>query len=224
MNNLSLAETGLVKNLGQRIRARRESLRMTQEELANCIGVSYQSVQAWEGGTVPRPKKFEKIAACLKTSVEELFYGKLPESPKSVESPTVGLTLVDLKSRVPLISWAQAGAWAEIQDTFHPGDAERWIAVTAKVGQMAFALRVVGDSMEPRIPDGSIVVIDPDRPAIHGSIVLAKRTSDQTATLKVLWHDGETPYLKPINSAYPILPCPTDTRIVGVAVQVVLDL
>lgn len=95
---------------------------------------------------------------------------------------------------------------------------------TATVGPNAFALRVVGDSMEPRIPDGAIVVIDPARPYQHGSIVLAKRVMDQEATLKQLWYDGAVPKLRPLNDRYPILEMPTDTRIIGVAIRIELDL
>lgn len=86
------------------------------------------------------------------------------------------------------------------------------------VGPNAFALRVVGDSMEPKIADGVIVIIDPSRQYKHGSIVLAKRTSDQEATLKQLWYDGTVPKLRPLNPRYAILDMPEDTRIIGVAV------
>lgn len=130
----------------------------------------------------------------------------------------------ELRARVPLISWTTAGKWAETQDPHTPGEAEEWIVSTATVGPNAFALRVIGDSMEPKIPDGSIVIIDPGRPYQHGSIVLAKRTGDQEATLKQLWYDGPVPKLRPLNPRYSILDMPTDTRIIGVAVRVQLDL
>lgn len=78
--------------------------------------------------------------------------------------------------------------------------------------------------MEPKIPDGAIVIIDPAAPYAHGKIVLAKRTQDQEATLKQLWYDGAVPKLRPLNSRYPILEMPEDTRILGVAVKLELDL
>lgn len=129
-----------------------------------------------------------------------------------------------LRARVPLISWTTAGRWGEIRDPLQPGEAEEWIDTTANVSPGAFALRVVGDSMEPKIPDGAIVIIDPSRPYQHGSIVLAKRTADQQATLKQLWYDGTVPKLRPLNPRYAILDMPDDTRIIGVAVRLELDL
>ncbi len=37
-----------------------------------------------------------------------------------------------------------------------------------------FALRVIGDEMEPEFPDGCIIVIDPAGHCTHGSYVIAK--------------------------------------------------
>jgi len=130
----------------------------------------------------------------------------------------------DIRGHVPVISWTKAGKWGEVQDLFQPGDAEDWIATTAAVSKSAFALRVRGDSMEPKIPDGSIVIIDPAAQYGHGKIVLAKRTTDQEVTLKQLWYDGAIPKLRPLNERYAILDMPEDTRIIGVAVRLELDL
>lgn len=109
-------------------------------------------------------------------------------------------------------------------DNLQPGDAEEWISTTAKVSRQAFALRIVGDSMAPKVPDGSIVIFDPARAYQHGSLVLAKRTTDQVATFKQLWFDGPTPYLKPLNDRFPLLDMPEDTRIIAVAVRLELEL
>lgn len=125
---------------------------------------------------------------------------------------------------MPLISWVQAGNWGEIVDNLQPGDAEEWIATTARVSKGAFALRIVGDSMAPKVPDGSVVIFEPNRTYQHGSLVLAKRTDDQMATFKQLWYDGTTPYLKPLNDRYPMLVMPADTRIIAVAIRLELDL
>lgn len=136
---------------------------------------------------------------------------------------------IPVAARVPLISWARAGSWTEVDDPLHPGDALEWVPVTGAVSRAAFALRVVGDSMtnpddRRSLVDGAVVIIDPEREALHGSIVLAKREGEQSATLKLLWFDGQQPYLKPLNDRYPIQPMPADARIIGVAVQVTQSL
>ena len=132
------------------------------------------------------------------------------------------------RERVPLISWIQAGSWQEISDEFHTGDAEEWRETTANVGPRAFALRVVGDSMTApvglSIPDGAIVVIDPDTQPVNGSIVVAKLTDSQEATLKRLVIDGPRRYLKALNPAYPMLEINGNCVIVGVAKKVEIDI
>ena len=39
-------------------------------------------------------------------------------------------------------------------------------------GRETFGVRVAGDGMAPRIADGDYVYVDPDEPAVHGSVVL----------------------------------------------------
>lgn len=129
-----------------------------------------------------------------------------------------------LRGSVPLISWTMAVRWSEVRDDFQPEDAEMWVPSPKAVGPHAFALRVVGDSMEPKLPDGAIVVIDPDRKAENGDIVLAKRAADEGATLKQLWYDGAIPKLRPVNPRYAVIDLTADTQLIGRAVFVVLDL
>ncbi|MCH7421279.1 helix-turn-helix transcriptional regulator [Shewanella sp. MM_2022_3] len=65
------------KNLiGQRIKAAREKQKLSQEELGDLMGVSFQSVQQWESGkTTPRTTRMRKLATVLKTSPNWLQFG-----------------------------------------------------------------------------------------------------------------------------------------------------
>lgn len=133
-----------------------------------------------------------------------------------------------IRGRVPLISWVQAGEWAEIVDNFAPGEADEWRDTTASIGPHAFALRVEGDSMTApsglSIPEGAVVIVDPDTEYRNGSIVVAKLVDTQEATLKKLVVDGPNKYLKPLNPAYAPIPINGNCRIVGVAKKVEFDL
>ena len=132
----------------------------------------------------------------------------------------------DIRARVPLISWTTAGNWAEVVDNFAPGDAEDWVVTTANVGPHAFALRIRGESMTPTIPDGAIVVVDPDKAPHHRSIVIVRQNGESEATCKRLIYEGDKPMIRPDNPAYAgqIAPLAPDARIVGVVRQVVVDL
>jgi len=121
-----------------------------------------------------------------------------------------------LRGRVPLISFVQAGDFVEVVDNFHPGDGEDWIDVTCPVNRHTFALRVVGDSMEPQFPAGMVIIVEPDMAAEPGNFVIAKNGDE--ATFKQLIRDGGDWYLKPVNPRYPIKPL-GEARIIGVVRQ-----
>lgn len=210
-------------SFGQRVKKRREELEMSQADLAKKTGLTQPTISFIESGRNQSSSYAVQLATALECSPSWLATGKADkaESSRAHYNASAG---PELRGRVPLISWTTAGRWGEIRDPLQPGDAEEWIDTTANVSNGAFALRVIGDSMEPKIPDGAIVIIDPARPYQHGSIVLAKRTSDQEATLKQLWYDGAVPKLKPLNPRYAILDMPADTRIIGVAIKLELDL
>lgn len=123
-----------------------------------------------------------------------------------------------------MISFAQAGHLADVADPFLPGVADRWVNHTSKVGSKAYALRIRGDSMEPGIIDGSIIIVDPDRRPENGQIVVVRQNHDTEATVKRLVMDGSKRYLRPDNPRYPILEASEDAVYCGVAVQVMRDL
>ena len=134
----------------------------------------------------------------------------------------------DLQREVPLISWVQAGDWGNLEDHFQPGDAERWVATYAKVGRHAFALRIIGDSMTnpsgaPSFPEGTIIIVDPERDAKPGKFVVVRQNVDTECTFKQLVSDGGRHYLKPLNPRYPLLEMLSDAVIAGVLVQAVMD-
>jgi transcriptional regulator with XRE-family HTH domain len=59
--------------IGENIKAARLAAGMTQKELAEKIGVPYQSVQRWEKGAFkPSLDNLIKLAAALGKTVEEL--------------------------------------------------------------------------------------------------------------------------------------------------------
>lgn len=117
------------------------------------------------------------------------------------------------KRRVPLISWVRAGSWSDVEDQYHPGEADEWVDVYDTIpGDQTFALRVTGDSMTSpyagdaiTFPDGTVIVVDPTRAASAGDYVVAKDVTTQQATFKKLTTDGGRWYLKPLNPSYPMI-------------------
>ena len=64
-----------------------------------------------------------------------------------------------------------------------------------------FALRVLGDSMEPEFKDGCIIVIDPAGVVESGKFVIAD--VDGEYIFRQFLQEDEKYYLKPLNEGYP---------------------
>lgn len=196
------------------------------------LNIQSQHWNNWKNRGIPSGRLFE-IAGALGVSADELLkdqpsYIGLSDATPIYSSEKNISQMVEITGRVPLISFIQAGAWAEIIDNHHPGDAEEWRLTTARVSKNAFALRVQGDSMTSQhglsIPEGSIVVIDPNQHAENGDIVVARLEDSMEATLKKLVIDGNQKFLKPLNPAYPVIPINGNCIIIGKAVKSEIDL
>ncbi|MBP3684160.1 MAG: helix-turn-helix transcriptional regulator [Oscillospiraceae bacterium] len=67
-------------NMGSRIARRRKELHLTQEQLAEKIGVSLQTVSCIElGKKAPRPEDLAKLCLHLNISSDYILYGKRSE-------------------------------------------------------------------------------------------------------------------------------------------------
>lgn len=132
----------------------------------------------------------------------------------------------DIRGKLPLISWVQAGDWADIVDTFAPGDAEDWIPCPFSHSTGSFILRVVGDSMfDPTggvsFAPGDFIAVDPDKEPLNRSLVVVKLIDDQKATFKQLIVDPDgTKMLKALNPNWPrqFMEINGNARIVGVVI------
>jgi SOS-response transcriptional repressor LexA len=194
------------QTLAHRLKSARKARDWTQEDLAKRSGVLQSDISKIERGQTLRPLGLLALASALQCDPYWL------ETGNEHKIPLVGnVTPAKARSKVPLISWVAAGSWGEVTDMFQPGEAEEWIeAYESSPSSSAFALRVDGDSMknqhgEPSFPDGTIILVDPNRSAQAGDFVVAKDVSTQKATFKKLMHDAGRWYLKPLNSAYPTI-------------------
>lgn len=63
-----------------------------------------------------------------------------------------------------------------------------------------YALRVLGDSMEPEFADGCVVIVDPGYAPRDGGFVIVEFAGD--VFFRQLVYDGERRFLKPLNPKY----------------------
>lgn len=208
-----------MKTWHERLRHALEQRNMRPKDLSDKVKVKPASVSDWLSGETKKIEGENLIRVCdaLNINAKWLIFG-IGDSGLNftANQDLANYTLIDSDQQitsVPLLSWVQAGDFMEAIEDF---TGER-IATDAKVNKSSYALRVVGDSMMPVFPPGTILIIDPEMVAISGDYVIAKN-GDNEATFKQLIKDGSDWYLKPVNPQYPIKSA-ENTTIIGVVIQ-----
>lgn len=213
------------ESMSDRIVQRMKLMKLRSNHLIAATGASKGTVSQWvNGGTEPSAKFISKLADVLGVSERWLTEGGLVEESSSNAFPGP-----DVRRRVPLLSSVQAGHWKEMVEG-NLDEVTEWIETTAKVSPYSFSLRVSGDSMSSppgsgiSLPDGSIVIVDPEIEPSSGKIVVARLNGTNESTIKKLVIDGPNMYLMPLNPAYRPIPLDSTCEIVGVCVRLEMNL
>ncbi|RRV29631.1 helix-turn-helix domain-containing protein [Pseudomonas sp. o96-267] len=201
--------------IGTTVRAARKAKGMTLEQLAHEIGTDAGNLSRFERGLQGAGQDvLERMLSILNIQI----------SSEELDESNVGAAMA-VRGQVPLISWIQAGCWSEVSDIYAVGDAEQWLPCPVSHGPRTYALRVRGLSMynpaeRHSFNDGDIIFVDPDRAAIHRSLIVAKLTDTQEATFKQLLIEGDQRFLMALNPSWPnrIFPINGNAEICGVAI------
>lgn len=165
-----------METLYDRIKALRIGLGYSQEQLALKIGYADKtSIAKIEAGKVDLPQsKIIAFAKALNTSTTYLLDGKEKQIKKGVVIPILG----SVAAGIPIEA---------IEDVI---DTEEITQEMAKTGTF-FGLKIKGNSMEPKISDGDIVIVRQQEDAESGDVVIARVNGDE-ATCKRLrkYKDG----------------------------------
>lgn len=177
---------GNKKVMGDNIQYYMDINKIERREFAKALGVPYSSLTDWiNGNTYPRIDKIQRMADYFHIEKSDLVEPR--NSSKKTES-----------IRIPVLGRIAAGIPLEmIEDIV---DWEEVDAETAKQGEI-FALQIKGNSMEPRIVDGDVVIIRKQEDAENGDIVIASVNGDD-ATCKRLRKFKDGIELVPNNPAY----------------------
>ena len=154
-------------DLADNLKRLRTDAGLTQSELAKKVGVTRATVTQWETGwSQPRMGAVERLAEAFGVSISEL-----------VDSRTKGIGFVD----VPLLGSIAAGKPIDMMESD-----ERFPAPLPIVERhpRSFFLRVEGDSVNRRIPDGYVALIDPDEREPNERDIFAVCVNGYSATLK----------------------------------------
>jgi SOS-response transcriptional repressor LexA len=128
-------------------------------------------------------------------------------------------------SQVPLISWEEVQHFC--QSGYKLQTIKDMVPTTINIGPGTFALCVRDDTMESpngiSIPNNSIIIVDPQMRARPNSLVVIKIAKDRGTTFKQLIRVDHKNYLKPLNRRYPILEFTSESEVLGVVRQLIID-
>lgn len=205
--------------MNERIRLKRKELKMTQSDLAKAVGVNRVTVTGWESGDYkPGGENLQMLSAALKCHPKWLVDGI-----EQADSNVTYIGAYEPKGSYPVLSWVSAGNWCEAIEPYHKKSIDRWFETTVDCSDNSFWLYVKGDSMTApaglSIPEGMVILIDPEVEPVNGKLIVAKLENDNEATFKKLVIDAGNKYLKPLNPQYNMVPINGNCRIIGVVVD-----
>lgn len=206
--------------MNERIKQRMNKLNLRSVDLVNATKANKGTVSTWVNGlNEPKGDYLFSLARALQVTPEWLLTGK--GHPDDIHDNVEAAPR--LKGLVPVINEVQAGHWTDIKTGFDESEITEWVPTQRQNSRYAFALRVVGDSMfnpyeKKSLSEGMTVIVDPEVPATHRSVVVARLVSSEKATVKELVIDGDNHYLRPYNQQYSIIPVTEGVVIIGVVV------
>lgn len=172
-------------DIGNIIKKLRLENNMTLEQLGDRVGVGKSTVRKWENGIIANMRRdnIAKIAEVFNVSPAYLMgwdnnvvpiSGIIKQNKSGISIPVLGR----VAAGIPI------DAITDIIDT------EEITEEMASTGEF-FGLKIHGDSMEPKISNGDVVIVRQQNDAESGDIVIATVNGDE-ATCKRLrkYRDG----------------------------------
>ena len=178
-------------SMNEKIRYLRKLNGLTLEEVGSAVGVGKSTVRKWENGDIEnmRRDKIASLAAALHTTPAYLMGWEEDESTATSSSNAV---------KIPVLGRVAAGL--PITAVENILDYEEIPHSLAATGEFV-ALQIKGQSMEPRIYEGDIVIVRVQPTAETGDLAVVIVNGDE-ATVKKIKILPEGILLQPFNPAY----------------------
>ncbi len=173
------------EDFAARLRLWRTAKRMTQGEAATMLGINRSYLSQVESGRAPGRALRDRFLSAEKSAPRGLKESGRPYGLRNL----------------PILSWARAGQATDFEQI--PSDWDETVPSDI-TDELAFGVRLRGDSMEPKFSDGDVAILLPNTPATNGDIVVAN-IKDQGAVCKIMHVqlDKHLVTLSSYNPAYP---------------------
>lgn len=212
-----------MKTIGARLRFARENKNLSQQALADKVGISQATIQNLESGVSKSSKHLISLAQALDIDPTWLGTGRSSASVIATALEAGHKHLGDLKNigeenpgytaqrAIPVVGTAELGDngfWSDLEYPVGHGDGYiRWTSSDPS----AYALKVSGDSMTPRIRHGEFVIIEPAITYAPGDEVLVKTTDGRSMVKVFLYTRDNRIHLDSINNGHGQVVLPVET-------------
>ena len=164
-----------------RVKELRTQKKISQQKLADSVGVSRSTVAMWEKGTEPSNEMLSILADYFGVTIDYL----LDRQPTGTRIPVLGR----IPAGIPIEAIQDIIDWEEIPKEWAKGD------------KQYFALKVRGDSMSPEYLDGDIIILQKASDCDSGKDC-AVMVNGNDATFKRIRKKGNNLILQPLNHNY----------------------
>lgn len=169
-----------------RIKSAREDLKLTKRELAKRIGVHESSINKYEKGLVDIPlSKISELSRVLNVTEAYLMGWEDEQKLQGLKIPVLGT----VAAGIPISAVEDILDYEEVPQSWE------------SQGEF-FALKIKGDSMEPRMESGDVVIVKQQPDANSGDTVIVLVNGDD-ATCKRLQKTDNGIMLVSTNPKYP---------------------
>ncbi|QZP32569.1 LexA family protein [Pseudomonas sp. DR48] len=203
------------------VKAKMSELKVTQEVLADRLGMSQGGVGHWlNKRRQPSIEDMNRVLRAL--GMEFLEVAMVIREPVVLLDDEVSLThKYNPYFRYPVSGWREP---ARLHEGELPEYGKPRFELTDYHAQgKAFWLVVVGDAMTAptgiSIAEGMMILVDPAIVPEPGKLVIAQWPDSPEATFRKLIEEGGQRYLVPLNPTYPKALYTEECRILGVVVQ-----
>ncbi len=176
-------------NIGSRIKQLRLEKGYTQEELGIRIGVKKAAIQKYESGLVVNIKKdrLKMLAEALDSTPAYIMGWNESLDLQSIKND---LVKIEKGTKIPVLGKVAAGIPIEAIENYY---SDEWEEIPEEMACQAeyFALKIRGNSMEPKFSEGDVVIVRKQDNIESGEIaVVIVNSSDATVKKVMKQNDG----------------------------------
>ncbi|MBQ5326141.1 MAG: helix-turn-helix domain-containing protein [Oscillospiraceae bacterium] len=160
--------------MNELIKKRRKELGITLEEIGEYVGVSKTTVQRWESGNISnmRRDRIKKLSEILQIDADMLL-GINMQQNEFVKIPVIG----KVDTGTPIAEQADIKGYEYVPKEWTENDT-------------IFAFEIDGDSMEPRIVEGDIVIVHSQKDVENGETAVVMIEGEVTCKRVIKHSEG----------------------------------